>query len=108
MEKIKTLAEVTLTQRTAVGHNTDDTTAVYIVSNYETSNNDVVALSAEDAQETVQYNRSTIVGKVLVHHPSLLWGTWEENYSRMCQSAMRAIEDIGLIVYNRYDTAFLK
>lgn len=107
MEKIKTLAQVTLTQRTAVGHIADDTTVVYIMSNYE-ENNEVKAILAEDITEAVQCDNPTIVGKVLVHHPSLLWGMWEENYNSICQSAMKAIEDIGLITYNRYGIAFLK
>ena len=102
----KLIADVKVTQRTAIGQS--GCTQMYVLSNVESNNSDVVVMPKDKAVEMMRYNNSNILGYVNIIHPAILWGTKDEIYIDFAQIVARELINNGIVTTNDYGTMFLK
>ena len=91
------ITTVEMYQRTALG-GTDgprDSTKVYIFC----PENGYPGLVADTDIKSLDYY-DDYRGFVIVNHPEIMWGSWEENSAAMGRMAKQAIIDLGLVVPN--------
>jgi hypothetical protein len=106
LEGLKHYGDITVTQRTATGHDDSEKTTLYITKSILGAE-DIGVVTREKALELAQYNSSEILGTITIVHSFLLAGTWSENLSRFIHLAQSKLENDGVLVQNDYGTYFM-
>ena len=95
LEGLKHYGDITVTQRTATGHDDSEKTTLYIIKSVLFAD-DVDVTTKDEALEKAHYNGSEILGTITIIHSHLLAGTWGENLKRFIHIAREKLVDDGV------------
>lgn len=102
---LKHYGDITVTQRTAVGHDDSDTTTLYLVKGC--MGREDVEVMTEERANIFKGCGSEIIGTIAIIHSWLLAGSWDENLNRFIHLAQNKLETDGVIEVNDYGIYFL-